>query len=148
MEIRFLADCMLGRLAKWLRVLGYDVAYDRRVDDEALIARAAREGRTLLTRDVPLSRRRILRRAGCEVILIASDKVEDQIAQMVEERGLVIDPGRLLSRCLVCNEPTSRVPKESVAGMVPAYVYQTQERFSRCGVCGRVYWRATHADDI
>src|SRR2546425_1044920 len=108
-EPRFLADCMLGRLAKWLRVLGYDVAYERRIADDALIARAAKEARIILTRDIPLTRRRALRQAGCGAILIESEQPEDQLVQMVKHHGVRARPGRLLTRCLICNEPTRPV---------------------------------------
>ena len=141
---RFIADCMLGRLAKWLRVLGYDVAYDRRISDDALIARTLREGRVLLSRDRRLVRRRTLREAGAEWVLIASDDPERQIVQMMKDRGLEVRPALILSRCLRCNEPTRPASREQVEGRVPNYVHRTQLEFSRCPACDRIYWKATH----
>ena len=147
-EPRFMADCMLGRLAKWLRVLGYDVAYDRRISDDDLIARAVNEQRIVLTRDIRLARRRAMRRAACAPILIVSDQPGEQLVQMVQQHGLAVRPDRLLTRCLVCNEPTRAAARESVKALVPRYVFLTQESFSRCPACGRIYWRATHVDSI
>ncbi len=145
---RFIADCMLGRLAKWLRVLGYDVAYDRRIADEDLIRRAWREDRILLTRDRALLGRRELRRLGVGHLLVESVSPEAQLVQAVRHHGLRLDAGRFLSRCLRCNEPTEPAGREEVKDGVPPYVLRTQRRFSRCPACRRVYWRATHVDGI
>lgn len=145
---RFIADCMLGRLAKWLRALGYDTAYDRAIGDTALVARALREGRVLLTRDTRLVQRRALKEDGAAWLLVASDRPEEQLAQVVRERVLSPDPDRFLSRCLRCNEPTGPASPEEVRGEVPSYVLRTQERFSRCPACARIYWRATHVDGL
>ncbi len=139
---------MLGRLAKWLRALGFDVAYDRRIADDALIARAWREGRTILTRDRALAGRRALRETGAACILIESPDPDEQLAELVRSHGLQPDPARLLTRCLRCNEPTSGVTPESVATEVPPYVLATQTGFSRCPACGRVYWKATHVEGL
>lgn len=144
----YIADCMLGRLAKWLRVLGHDVAYHRRISDERLIAEARREGRILLTRDTRLVQRRALAGGGVRHVLIESDRPEEQLAQMVEEHGIALDPERFLSRCLRCNEPTAAVERDSVKDRVPPYVFRTQESFSCCPVCGRIYWKATHVESI
>ncbi|MFQ5702277.1 MAG: Mut7-C RNAse domain-containing protein [Acidobacteriota bacterium] len=145
---RFIADCMLGWLAKWLRVLGYDVAYERDISDDALIVRSWREGRILLTRDTALVKRRALRRSGGESLLIASDRVEEQLVQTVEQCGLIPRRNDWLSRCLRCNELMQPVSRREVESEVPAYVFRTQERFSRCPACGRVFWRASHVARI
>ena len=144
----YIADCMLGRLAKWLRVLGHDVAYHRRISDERLIAEARREGRILLTRDTRLVRRRAVSDGGVRHILIASDRPEEQLAQMVEDHALPLEPVRFLSRCLRCNEPNAPVERALVEDRVPPYVFRTQETFSCCPACGRIYWKATHVDSI
>jgi len=146
-ELRFIADCMLGRLAKWLRVLGYDVAYERAISDDLLVARARAEGRILLTRDRRLVQRRALR-GGPGHLLIKSDQPDEQLVEMAKQYGIEVRPDRFLTRCLRCNEPTDRVPREAVKGSVPSYVFLTQEMFSGCPACGRVYWRATHVESI
>jgi uncharacterized protein with PIN domain len=139
--MKFAADCMLGTLAKWLRILGHDVAYFRRIEDDDLVALAARERRTILTRDRRLTQRRAARD---NVLLIRSQALEEQIAQVLRERHLQIESGRPLGRCLRCNTRNENVPRSAVRDRVPVYVYRTQTRFTRCARCDRIYWRATH----
>ena len=144
LPLRFAADCMLGRLARWLRILGHDVVYFRRIEDGDLVALAAREERTLLTRDTRLVRRRAARGA----VLILSPYLEDQLRQMALAGGpRLLAPG-LCRRCLVCNEPTRPVDKDSVRDRVPPYVFRTQSRFLRCAGCDRIYWSASHVRDM
>jgi hypothetical protein len=131
---------MLGRLTRWLRILGHDVVYFRVIDDADLVERARRENRVLLTRDTRLVQRRAARGA----VLVESPHIEQQLRQMLRVAGPALlggEPGR---RCPECNERTHAVEKSSVRGGVPPYVYRTQSRFRRCGSCGRIYWRATH----
>lgn len=135
--LRLLADGMLGRLARWLRLLGYDTAYEANADDLDLARRARAEGRVLLTRDRALAGRR-----GLRTLLIASERLEEQVHQVRQALGP--PPSPALSRCSLCNLPLTPVEPEEIADQVPPYVLQTQERFSRCPGCGRVYWAGTH----
>jgi len=138
--LRFAADCMLGRLARWLRILGHDVVYFHTVDDSELVDFAAREGRVLLTRDTRLVQRRAARGA----LLIHSHLLEEQLRQMVLwNRQALLGPP-LCRRCLECNQATVPVKKAELKDRVPVYVYRTQARFMTCPACGRIYWRATH----
>jgi hypothetical protein len=138
--MKFAVDCMLGTLAKWLRVLGHDVAYFRAIEDGELAALAAREGRTILTAD----RRLVQRRKARDHVLVKGHDLRKQIEQVLRDRGLTIASEPLLGRCLRCNAVTETVEPEAVRGQVPIYVYRTQERFTRCAGCAQVYWRATH----
>ncbi|MBI5031779.1 MAG: Mut7-C RNAse domain-containing protein [Chloroflexi bacterium] len=135
--MKFLADNMLGRLATWLRLLGYDTAYLPHVDDPELASIARTENRVLLTRDVELTRRRKLRS-----LLIESEKVEQQLQQVFRAFGL--SAREAFSRCAECNVPLESVSKQSIQEQVPPYVLQTHHRFRRCPQCGRIYWRGTH----
>lgn len=135
--MKFIADTMLGRLAKWLRLLGYDTLYLPHVDDPTLARLARAQDRILLTRDVELTRRR-----GIKHLLIESEKVEEQVAQVL--RAFKLSAREAFSRCAECNHRLESVSKEAVRGRVPPYVFSTQERFRRCAQCGRVYWRGTH----
>ncbi len=90
---------MLGSLARWLRVLGYDVSYDSQLDDAALVEQAIREERIILTRD----RRLVERRKAHNHLLIQSERLEEQLFQVFGEHGDAIDPERLFGRCLRCN---------------------------------------------
>lgn len=136
-EMRFLADTMLGRLATWLRLLGYDTAFRPELDDGGLARVARAEDRVLLTRDVELTRRR-----GLLYELIESDKIAEQLEQVFKRFGL--HAREAFSRCAECNVPLDEASKESVRGSVPPYVFQTMTRFRRCPRCQRVYWRGTH----
>jgi uncharacterized protein with PIN domain len=140
--MKFAADCMLGTLAKWLIILGHDVAYFRRIEDGELVAIARREGRTILTCD----RKLVERRAARDHVLVASRDLREQIRQVITERRIPIRSDRLFRRCTRCNEPTSPVPRDSVRGQVPVYVYRTQSLFRKCPRCERLYWRATHVN--
>lgn len=131
---------MLGTLAKWLRILGHDVTYARAIEDGDLVEQAAREGRTLLTAD----RRLVRRRAARDHILVKSHDLDEQIRQVLSERRLRVEPAALLGRCLLCNQPTEPIERDAARTEVPVYVFRTQSRFTRCGTCGRVFWRATH----
>ncbi len=135
--MKFIADNMLGRLATWLRLLGYDTAYLPQADDPALVRVARAEDRVLLTRDVELTRRR-----GIRHLLVESEKVTEQVRQVF--RAFKLSAREAFSRCAECNERLEVVSKESVRGTVPPYVFSTQDRFRRCAQCGRVYWRGTH----
>lgn len=138
-EIRFIADSMLGRLAKWLRILGYDTLYFRDAHDGRLIALAEREGRILLTRDTRL----LLRRRLCRIFFIRHDRVWDQLRQVAHELQLRIGD-RFGSRCLRCNRSLAPLAKERAAGHVPEYVFRHHDEFFRCEECGRIFWDGTH----
>lgn len=128
---------MLGRLARWLRVLGYDTLYFPDGEDAGLVRRALAEDRILLTRDVELGRRR-----GVRVILIADDRVENQLREIAHLLPLTADEA--FSRCLDCNLPLIELERALARDLVPPYVFATQQRFRRCPQCGKVYWRGTH----
>lgn len=136
-----LADAMLGALARWLRALDLDVAYDPAVDDPELAERAAAEGRILLTRDRRLLDRKLARDRS---MLIRSDRVEEQVRQVLDELGIVPDPSRLFRRCLRCNVPLETLPAEEAQARVAPYVARTQREFRTCPSCGRIFWRGTH----
>jgi uncharacterized protein len=136
-EPRFLVDAMLGSLAKWLRILGYDTLYDSSFDDHRLARLARSEDRLLLTRDTGLVCQR-----GFRSLWVVSERLTDQLAQVIRECALRIN--RPFSRCPVCNDPLEVVPKDEAWGQVPPFVFQTQDQFSLCPKCNRFYWRGTH----
>ena len=139
---RFLADCNVGRLARWLRVLGYDAAYEPALPDAQVVARALAERRVLLTRDADMMRRRVITGGALKAILLRDDRVDDQVRQVLTE--LALEPSQALSRCLDCNAELEPRAKDAVADRLPAYVRATQDRFSECPSCARIYWPGTH----
>lgn len=128
---------MLGTLAKWLRILGYDAAYDPALDDYQLRRLARAEDRVLLTRDEALARQR-----GVRTLLIESQVLEEQLRQVQSELDFEAAPS--FSRCPVCNEVLAPLSREAARARVPAYVARAHDRFRLCPGCGRVYWRGSH----
>ena len=145
--MRFVADAMLGRLARWLRALGHDVVYDESLDDAALVRLARDEQRRLLTRD-----RRLCRdRGGPDwCLLVESQRPAGQLLEL-QDRLELFTPGwrdRLFSRCMVCNAGLRRVPHAAAAASLPPEVRGDprvrSSGFRRCTGCGRVYWEGSH----
>jgi uncharacterized protein with PIN domain len=139
---KLFADAMLGALARWLRALDLDVAYDPAIDDPELVDKAVAEGRVILTRDRRLTERRLARNH----LLIRSEVVEEQLRQVLDELGIRPDPRRRLGRCLRCNTPLEDLDPEVARARVPPWVGKTHNDFRGCPHCGRVYWRGTHVD--
>lgn len=138
-DARFVADAMLGKLAKWLRVMGMDVVYDPDSTDAQLLRCAEREGRILLTRD----RRLIRRRGPARRLYIESDYYHEQVRQVVQAikwEGTI----QVFTRCIRCNAPLHTIAKQAVAERIPPYVYATQTALKHCAVCDRLYWGGTH----
>ena len=134
---QLLADGMLGRLAKWLRILGYDTAYDPQLEDNELVRRARAEGRWLLTRDHELAGR-----PGVHSLLIESEHLLTQLDQVRSRLGPA--KGGPFSRCPVCNAPLVEVSPQQVQGRVPPFVLHSHPRFHRCPSCDRIYWPGSH----
>ncbi len=142
-ELRFLADEMLGKLAKWLRTIGCDTVYYTGGGDSALVQRALSEDRIILTKDSHLVKRKLARKA----LFIRSDHPREQFKQVVEELRLDTQ-SKLFTRCLLCNRELISVEKADVQDKVPSYTYMTQDRFYECPGCARVYWPGTHKDSM
>ncbi len=138
----FFADAMLGRLARWLRMLGYDTAYEKVISDESLVARVLTEQRWLLTRDRYLVQRKVLRGRHR---LIVSDHLQDQLRQLRSELHLDLDlSDRTTSRCAECNVLLMPIPHEEAAHAVPTYVASLHPQFVQCPNCRHIYWPGTH----
>ncbi len=137
---RFVADRMLGKLAKWLRVLGYDVVYLKKAAEEEILENL-QEGRTLLTRN----RRARLWRGKGRVFMVNDNDPKIQLREVVKGLRLGELDGAIFSRCLNCNRPLEVVRREEVREEVPDYIYQRQKEFHRCSDCRKVYWHGSHA---
>ena len=144
---RFLVDINVGRLAKWLRVLGHDALLARDVDDNALVRLALREERVLLTRDTRIFERRVVTSGRLRALLIQHDAVADQLRQVVDALALE-GTARAFSRCIECNEPLEQRSPDEVRTLVPPYVYRTQTAYAQWPSCRRVYWRGTHWENM
>ncbi len=137
---RLYVDAMLGRLARWLRLMGYDTAYWREGSDAALVRQAAAEERWIVTSDRQLAGRR-----GVRALLIIADSLDEQMAEVRAALDRLDPAGpEPFSRCPECNGLLGNLSAESARDLVPNYVWHTQSVFRRCPDCGRVYWKGTH----
>jgi uncharacterized protein with PIN domain len=143
--MKFIADCMLGKLAKWLRMMGFDTVYIYGAHDDELVRLAVREDRILLTRDHLLAERRIVRN---RCLFIKHSNTTDQLRQVVDELNLELSEAKMLTRCAVCNGEIWSVSRETVAEEIPPYVYRTQPEFGRCTSCGKAYWKGSHVQHV
>ena len=139
----FIADCMLGKLARWLRLLGFDVLYFSRAADAEILDAARKDGRIVLTRDTRMSSKD----AGPAVLQIHSDHWEDQIAQVLDELDLRRDVSPF-SRCVPCNREVNPLAPSDARNLVPPFVLEISETFALCPSCGRVFWKGSHYQDM
>lgn len=137
MQTRFAVDKTLGRLAKWLRILGFDTLYEGEGAPDAF---GDLKGRILLSR----SRQAARRSDRGRFVLIAANDPFEQLGEVMAQ--LALSPGsvRPFSRCIRCNRTIRSVEKPSVFGKVPDYVWETHDRFRVCPQCRRIYWSGSH----
>ena len=141
-DSRFVVDVNVGRLAKWLRVMGYDTLFPRERGDNQLVRIALQERRILVTRDAGIPLRRAVRLGQMQVVHILHDDLRSQLRQLVREHQLSLNGG--FSRCVRCNDPLHPIPQGQVTERVPPYVLEIQSTFMECPRCLRLYWRGTH----
>lgn len=142
----FVADEMLGKLVRWLRALGVDVIYETPFEDEKILGLARKDRRFVLTRDQKLFKR--LRAARVPSLFIERDRWPEQMQEIFSNFPRLKTLQNVLSRCMECNETLETIDKEKVKDRVWPYVYETQNEFSYCRHCDRVYWQATHVGKI
>ena len=143
MGIKFIVDNNVGKLAKWLRIMGYDTLFFDGSSDSGMIAIALNEDRVILTRDTQIMKRRVVTSGQLKAILITSDEPELQMRQVIDTLNLDCQY-RPFTLCLECNQPLVKRSKEQVKDLVPPYVFQTQSQYVECLACHRIYWRGTH----
>ena len=140
--MKFIADRMLGKLAKELRMLGYDTAYCRDEKAYLLIKLAREEGRVILTRSTKL----IPKQAEDRIVRIMGEKPFDQLRDLIQRRIISLGEEPLFSRCLLCNVLLHEIPREEAEGKVPDFIFYQQKEFFRCAQCSRIYWQGSHRD--
>ncbi|MCQ5375598.1 MAG: Mut7-C RNAse domain-containing protein [Methanomassiliicoccales archaeon] len=140
-RIKFAADEMLGTLARWLRIIGYDTIYEKNKSDEEIEAQVLREKRILLTRDKNLAKK-----LGERSLYIESDELYEQLRQVIKSFDLVMDED--FTRCTLCNGEVDRVTQKEVENEVPVGALINNTEFFRCRSCGKVYWKGSHWENI
>lgn len=133
MKPKLIADMMLGRLARWLRLYGYDTVYGVK-DDDRIIEIAEKEDRIILTRDEELAKK------ARNVILIKSNKFEEQIKQLMELGFTFNELFPENARCPKCNGLIKEIPKDKIKDKIPSRVYEKYDEFYICTECGQIYW--------
>lgn len=137
-DFRFAADVMLGRLARWLRLLGYDTFYSPHISDSSLIKTAKKENRIILTRDTHFLRRKNLN----DVLFLTSNYASGQLSEVINTFGL---RNFSQSRCVKCNGVLITVDdKKAVRDSVPEHVYIESSRFFKCADCSSIFWEGSH----
>jgi len=143
MKPKFIVDINVGKLAKWLRVMGYDTLFIKDISDDNLIRIGLQEGRVVLTKDSHILRRRIVTSGQLKALHIRYDDVTQQLRQVIEAFNLDSQEGEF-SLCIECNRLLMDVQKDAVRHKVPPFVLETHSEFVSCPGCRRIYWQGTH----
>ncbi|MFP3950611.1 MAG: Mut7-C RNAse domain-containing protein [Candidatus Bathyarchaeia archaeon] len=144
MEPLFLLDGMLGSLARWLRICGYDTVYRRDADDEELMEEALSRKRILVTGDRMLAKR--AQKRDVEACYIQGKSVTERLRVLGVRYNLKLEPTE--SRCPKCNGELVKVEKEEINNQVPKCSQEAYNNFWRCNSCGSVFWRGSHWENI
>jgi hypothetical protein len=141
--MKFIVDCMLGKLAKWLKILGFDALYFSKIEDSELLALAQKERRTLLSRDNAL----LQKSRGIPTLFIKSEDWKTQLKQVLDGFNLwrEVNP---YSRCIGCNFELKELPKKHARNLVTPFVYGKAKSFALCPRCGRIFWKGSHHQDM
>ncbi len=147
-ETKFIADGMVGRLARWLKLIGNDVEYQENCSDKELVRKALTEQRVLLTNDVELYRYAISKNA--EAFLVKGKTEAERLARVADRYGLALEVNMDKSRCTSCNAAIRPMKKQDAAGRVPHSTFLAFERFWECTnpCCGKIYWQGGHWGNI
>jgi uncharacterized protein with PIN domain len=139
--MRFAVDAMLGRLAKWLRFMGYDTLYvDFSMVGSNNVAAMAAQGRVLVSRN----RKHMNPQWPQEQLVIENNDPMLQLREVFDKLDVRPDPNHFFTRCTICNGLLETVGREEVRKRVPEYVSESHDRFSRCPGCDKIYWPGTH----
>ena len=144
--MKFLADSMLGKLARWLRMLGQDVAYNIQLKDNELLDLAKKESRVLLSKDLELYKRAIAR--DIDAFFVEGKSESERLAEVAKRYGLKLTIDMEKSHCPVCNTKLTATPKEQLSGALKKNTFTYYEKFWKCPNCGQIYWQGAHWKQI
>lgn len=140
--MKFIADGMLGKLTRWLRMLGQDVKYSNQFEDDELITLAKEEQRVLLTRDMELYQRAISK--GVEAFYVEGQTEAARLSELSKRFDIPLRIDMARSRCPKCNAKIQPSPKEALVGKVEKNTFAYYDDFWECPDCGSVYWQGAH----
>jgi uncharacterized protein with PIN domain len=140
--LKFLADGMLGKLTRWLRMLGHNVKYSNKLDDAQLVTIAKKERRILLTRDLELYQQAIAK--GVDAFYLEGKNEAERLAQLAKRFKIQLDIDMVTSRCPKCNTRVKPISKERVAVRVEDNTFSCYNEFWECPKCGQIYWQGAH----
>lgn len=143
--MKILCDQMLGTLAKWLRLFGFDVFYaNDKLSDDELLQIALKEKRVIISRDKELIIRG--KKKNLITILIKTTDIDEQLCQILKISP--IDENTVLSRCNLCNTVLEQIDKSSVEEFVPKKIFENNKDFWYCNKCKKYYWKGSHYNKI
>jgi uncharacterized protein with PIN domain len=140
--VKFLADGMLGKLTRWLRMLGQDVLYSVQFSDAELLDLAKKEKRALLTRDFELYKRAIAR--GLDAFYVDDKTESGRLVQVAKRYGVALTIDMDKSHCPICNTPLRATPKEQLQDELEKNTFTYYAEFWKCPNCGQIYWQGAH----
>jgi uncharacterized protein with PIN domain len=140
-NLRFIAESTLGKLAKWLRILGFDTLYEPHVPGREPVD--TREGRRIfLTR----TKRVAIREDSHNLIFITSNHPFDQLKEVIQALEIKAEDIQTFSRCIRCNTTIREIGRNDVQGKVPDYVWESHDTFHTCDQCRRIFWSGSHIE--
>lgn len=143
MEVKFVTENNVGKLARWLRLIGYDTLLFKQKDDVQMIKTALSEGRVILTKDTQFMKRRLVTNGKLKTVLVEQDDPKLQLQEVMKTLNLNYH-FKPFSLCLECNQVLIARDKEEVKNLVPTHVFETQTQYTECPACHRIYWKGTH----
>ncbi|HOU35759.1 MAG TPA: Mut7-C RNAse domain-containing protein [Candidatus Omnitrophota bacterium] len=141
--MKFLLTKELGRLAKWLRICGFDAEYAADNKPASVIVAALKSDRTIITRNHRMPQGR-----GVAIMHVKAEEAREQLVEVCRALHISPEPAAMFSRCILCNEVLRIVDKASIKERVPEYVFETHDRFFMCVKCSRIYWQGTHWQSV
>ncbi len=141
-KLKFIADTMLGSLARWLRMLGYDTLYSRDYSDKEILELASKDSRIILTRDLSLHRK--AQKRNLRSIYLENETIQGKLTLLALKLKINLELNPDNSRCPICNGILVRASKEDVLNRVPEKIIELHENFWICTSCGKVYWKGKH----
>jgi len=140
--MRFIVDSMLGDIARWLRMLGYDTLYSRKYEDWEILKIADRDGRIIITRDIGLFNK--ARKKGLKVVYVEPSSISDMLASIARKTGLELYFKPNKTRCPYCNTELEVLAKAEALSLVPSFIGVKYDRFWCCPKCNKVFWQGRH----